>query len=168
MTGVARLAADLVACRSENPPGDTRDCAELVRDRLAALGLRANLAGVSQERANVVANGRSAELLLCGHLDVVPALGETWSFDPFGGEVRDGYVLGRGATDMKGGCAALIAAVGDAIERGRDVGRIGLAFVCDEETGGGGIAHLLAGGLLAPCDCLIAEPTPAGAPCIGQ
>ncbi len=168
MTGVARLAADLIACRSENPPGDTRDCAELVRDRLAALGLGAEIAGESAERANVVANGRSADLLLCGHLDVVPALGETWSFDPFGGEVRDGYVLGRGATDMKGGCAALITAVGDAIERGLDVSNIGLAFVCDEETGGGGVAHLLAAGLLFPCDCLIAEPTPAGAPCIGQ
>ncbi len=168
MTGVARLAADLIACRSENPPGDTRDCAELVRDRLAALGLRADVAGESTERANVVANGLSADLLLCGHLDVVPALGETWSFDPFGGEVRDGYVLGRGATDMKGGCAALIAAVAEAIERGRDIGHIGLAFVCDEETGGGGIEYLLREKMLCPCDCLIAEPTPAGAPCIGQ
>ena len=168
MIDVARLAADLIAFRSENPPGDTRDCAEYVRDRLEALGLRTVIAGETAERANVVANGCAADLLLCGHLDVVPALDETWSFDPFGGEVRDGYVLGRGATDMKGGCAALIAAVADAVERGLDVSMIGLAFVCDEETGGGGIGHLLRAGLLSPCDCLIAEPTPAGAPCIGQ
>lgn len=168
MTGVARLTAELVACRSENPPGDTRECAELVRDRLAALGLEPVITGATAERANVVANGRGADLLLCGHLDVVPALDEGWSFDPVGGEVRDGYVLGRGATDMKGGCAALIVAVTEAADRGRDVSRIALAFVSDEETGGGGIDHLLGAGLLTPCDCLIAEPTPAEAVCIGQ
>ena len=90
------------------PAGETRDCAEYVRDRLEALGLETVVAGETAGRANVVANGCDADFLLCGHLDVVPALGETWSFDPFGGAVRDGFVLGRGATDMKGGCAALI------------------------------------------------------------
>ena len=91
MTDVARIAANLIAFPSENPPGDTKDCAEYVRDRLEALGLRTVIAGETAERANVVANGRNADLLLCGHLDVVPALGDaTWSFDPFGGEVRDG------------------------------------------------------------------------------
>ncbi|NLX48809.1 MAG: M20 family metallopeptidase [Methanospirillum sp.] len=168
MSHVARLASQLVAIRSENPPGNTRDCAEFVRDRLDELGLRTRMAGETSERVNTVANGTNADLLLCGHLDVVPALGETWSFDPFAGEIREGYVLGRGSTDMKGGCAALLAGLEEAVAHGHDLSRIGVAFVCDEETGGDGVRHLLDRGLIAPCDCLIAEPTPESAPCIGQ
>ncbi len=168
MTDVARLTSELIAIRSENPPGDTRDCAEFVRDRLSAIGFEPCITGETPERANVVANGATAELLLCGHLDVVPARCETWSCDPCGGEVRDEYVWGRGATDMKGGCAALITACAESVDRGLELPQIGLAFVADEETGGAGIRHLLDSGHLAPCDCLIAEPTPEGAPCLGQ
>ena len=168
MTDVVHLTSELIAIRSENPPGDTRDCAEYVCERLREIGFKPRVTGQTPERANVVASGTTARLLLCGHLDVVPARGETWSCDPCGGTVRDGYVWGRGATDMKGGCAALITACAESVERGVEISHIGLAFVADEETGGGGIRHLLGEGLLAPCDCLIAEPTPEGAPCLGQ
>ena len=69
---------------------------------------------------------------------------------------------------MKGGCAAIIAACAAAVDRGNDLERIGVAFVADEETGGGGIQHLIQNALISPCDCLIAEPTPEGSPCLGQ
>jgi succinyl-diaminopimelate desuccinylase len=132
------------------------------------MGLAPEVVGESPERANVVVNGRDAELLLCGHLDVVPAMDSSWTCDPFGREIHDGYVWGRGATDMKGGCAALITACEAVLDRVGELPRIGLAFVCDEETGGGGIRYLLEHDLLTPCDCLIAEPTPAGSLCLGQ
>jgi Acetylornithine deacetylase/Succinyl-diaminopimelate desuccinylase and related deacylases len=69
---------------------------------------------------------------------------------------------------MKGGCASLIAALASIIDEGLDPA-VSLAFVCDEEVGGPhGIHHLLNKELLLPSDCIIAEPTPSIAPCIGQ
>ncbi len=168
MIDVARLTSQLIAIRSENPPGDTSACAEFVRDQLDEIGLDPQISMKGPGRENVIAHGRGASLLLCGHLDVVPADRRNWSCDPNGGEIRDGYVWGRGATDMKGGCAAIIAACAAAADHGADLGRIGVAFVADEETGGGGIQHLIRTSLISPCDCLIAEPTPEGSPCLGQ
>lgn len=168
MIDVARLTSQLVSIRSENPPGETVECAEFVQDQLQRIGFNPEITEGAPGRANVVANGRGADLLFCGHLDVVPADGRNWSCDPNGGEVRDGYVWGRGATDMKGGCAAIITACALAAEEDADLDRIGIAFVADEETGGGGIGHLLRHSLITPCDCVIAEPTPEGSPCLGQ
>jgi len=99
-------------------------------------------------------------LILCGHVDVVP-VGERrlWSVDPFGGEIRDGRLYGRGALDMKGGLAACIAAArairaeGIALE-----GRLDVHAVVDEEAGGFGAMDLVKKGKLAKA-ALIAEPT---------
>ncbi|MDD1718006.1 MAG: M20/M25/M40 family metallo-hydrolase, partial [Methanoregulaceae archaeon] len=91
-----------------------------------------------------------------------------WSHDPFSGDTEGGYVWGRGSTDMKGGCAALLAAFRTLVDRGIEPAA-DLAFVCDEETSGMyGIQCLLSKNLIKPCDCLIAEPTPALYPNIGQ
>jgi len=90
-----------------------------------------------------------------------------WTHPPFRGDREEGFIWGRGATDMKGGCAAVISALATVIEEGLEPA-VNLAFVCDEETGGGGVRHLLNAGLLSPTDCVIAEPTPARNPCIGQ
>ena len=82
--------------------------------------------------------------------------------------MKDGFVWGRGATDMKGGVASLLAALHTLIDCGKDI-TADCAFVCDEETGGeNGVCFLLAKKLLHPSDCLIAEPTPVRNPCIGQ
>jgi succinyl-diaminopimelate desuccinylase len=117
---------------------------------------------------NLVTECASSELLFCGHVDVVPALDSGWTKPPFSGEIADGYVWGRGATDMKGGCAAILSACESKVNQGMTI-PAQLAFVCDEETGGDhGIRHLLAKKILTPCDCVIAEPTPARNPCIGQ
>ena len=168
MINVAHLTSQLVAIHTENPPGDTSDCAEFVRNQLQAIGLDPQVSIGAPGRANVIAHGSGAALLFCGHLEVGPADGRNWSCDPTGGEISDGYVWGRGATDMKGGCAAIIAACAAAANRGNELEQIGVAFVADEETGGGGIQHLIKGALISPCDCLIAEPTPEGSPCLGQ
>lgn len=163
----ADLCASLVQIRTENPPGDTRDAVEYIRDLLDGLGARSIIAGEEPLKANLITSQTDAALLFCGHLDVVPAMDRGWTYPPFRGDREEGFIWGRGSTDMKGGCAAVISALATVIEEGLEPA-VNLAFVCDEETGGGGVRHLLNAGLLSPMDCVIAEPTPARNPCIGQ
>ncbi|KUG21311.1 acetylornithine deacetylase [hydrocarbon metagenome] len=165
---VARLCSSLVRIRSENPPGNTAEAVEYIQGFLDTLGVQSTVVRSHGGRANLVSEEADARLLLCGHLDVVPALPEGWRHDPFSGAIEDGYVWGRGSTDMKGGCAALLSAYKECVDAGGEP-KVRFAFVCDEETGGEyGIRYLLAKNLLQPCDCLIAEPTPPLCPAIGQ
>ena len=165
---VSHICSDLVKIRSENPPGDTRDIIEYIKERTDSLGLRTRLIKNRGGRHNLVSSPVRGRLLFCGHVDVVPALAEGWDEDPNSGAIRDGKVFGRGATDMKGGCAAILAACGKFLATGEEM-PADLAFVCDEETSGSqGIRSLLAKNLLSPCDCIIAEPTPPLNPNIGQ
>jgi len=165
---VSRICADLVAIKSENPPGNTADAIEYIRCFLEGLGIRSTVTGRDTGYCNLVTRGTGSDLLLCGHVDVVPALDEGWKYPPFSGKTEEGYVWGRGATDMKGGCAAILAACSETIDRVSHLPAT-LAFVCDEETGGEkGILKLLSDNLISPCDCLIAEPSPMRHPSIGQ
>ena len=126
------------------------------------------LPGPEQDKITWLPQEPADRLLFCGHVDVVPALDEGWTHPPFSGTIPDGFVWGRGATDMKGGCASLLAACQMLVEQGKEVTAT-CAFVCDEETGGQhGIRYLLAKKMIKPTDCLIAEPSPVRHPCIGQ
>jgi succinyl-diaminopimelate desuccinylase len=163
-----RICADLVAINSENPPGNTAGVIEYIREFLDTLGIYGHIMENEGGRCNLVTTGTGEHLLFCGHVDVVPALDEGWTHPPFSGIIDDQYVWGRGASDMKGGCAALLSACEALIRNGHELPAT-LAFVCDEETGGEyGIRSLIAQDLISPCDCLIAEPTPARHPSIGQ
>ncbi len=165
---VARLTSSLVRIRSENPPGSTADLIEFVKEFLDSLGVKSRVVSHPGGRDDLITTEPGPRLLLCGHVDVVPAIPDDWTHDPHSGEVAEGYVWGRGATDMKGGCAALLIAYRDLVESGV-APKAQFAFVCDEETGGPyGIRSLLAKNLLLPRDCLIAEPTPAMSPAVGQ
>jgi succinyl-diaminopimelate desuccinylase len=165
---VSRICSELVAIRSENPPGSTADVIEYIRKFLDTLGIRSKITLTKSGENNLITTGTGSRLLLCGHVDVVPALGEGWTHPPFSGTIRDGYVWGRGATDMKGGCASLLASCQMLVDQGMEVPAT-CAFVCDEETGGEhGIRYLLGKKMIRPTDCLIAEPSPARHPCIGQ
>ena len=165
---VSRICSDLVAIRSENPPGRTDEIIEFIRMFLQDLGIRTDVSGDAGGMSNLVSHKPAGRLMFCGHVDVVPALDDGWTHPPFSGTVEDGVVWGRGATDMKGGCAAILAACEAIADTGAEIPAV-LVFVCDEETGGEhGIQHLLAKRLISPCDCLIAEPTPARHPNIGQ
>jgi succinyl-diaminopimelate desuccinylase len=165
---VSRICSDLVRIKSENPPGRTDGVIEYIRSFLDGIGIRSSVSGNGDGLENLVARQEGASLLLCGHVDVVPALADGWTHPPFSGLIEDGVVWGRGATDMKGGCAAILAACQALADQSEPVPST-LAFVCDEETGGeNGIRYLLAKKQLAPCDCIIAEPTPSRHPCIGQ
>ena len=76
-------------------------------------------------------------LVLHGHLDVVPAIAEDWSVDPFAGEIRDGMLWGRGAVDMKDMDAMILTSVADILRSGEQPERdLVLAFFADEENGG--------------------------------
>ena len=165
---VSRICSELVAIRSENPPGRTAEVIEYIRTFLDNLGIGSNITGNEPGQCNLVTTSTGSRLLFCGHVDVVPARDEGWTYPPFSGTLRDGFVWGRGATDMKGGCASLLAACSMLVEEGKEIPAT-LAFVCDEETGGvNGIRHLLVKKMLKPTDCLIAEPSPARHPSIGQ
>ena len=163
-----RICSELVQIKSENPPGTTTGVIEYIRALLEDLGIGSTVIDHANGRSNLITTGKNKQLLLCGHVDVVPAMDEGWTHPPFSGTIKDGIVWGRGSTDMKGGCAALLAACDAMIEKDGELPAT-LAFVCDEETGGEyGIRYLLAHHFITPGDCLIAEPTPVRNPCIGQ
>jgi len=165
---VSRICSDLVAIRSENPPGTTEDAIEYIRNFLSGIGVPSEVCGNGNGLLNLVTHTEGAQLLFCGHIDVVPALPDGWTHSPFSGTVDDTFVWGRGSTDMKGGCAAILAACRTLADAGKEI-PANLAFVCDEETGGeNGIRYLLAHNKITPGDCLIAEPSPTRHPCIGQ
>jgi succinyl-diaminopimelate desuccinylase len=165
---VSRICSDLVKIRSENPPGRTDEVIEYIRVYFEQLGIRSSVSGNDGGMDNLVSERTSTGLLLCGHVDVVPALDNGWTWPPFSGTIDDRYVHGRGSTDMKGGCASILAACEALVNRDGTI-PAQMAFVCDEETGGeNGIRRLLADHALCAGDCLIAEPTPARHPSIGQ
>ena len=165
---VSRICSDLVRIKSENPPGRTDEVIEYIRDFVAGIGLHPSVCGNGQGMENLVARPAGARMILCGHVDVVPALADGWAKPPFSGAIEEGWVWGRGSTDMKGGCAAILSACKMLADNNEEIPAT-LVFVCDEETGGeNGIRYLLANNRLPPCDCIIAEPTPARHPSIGQ
>ncbi len=112
---VVKLCQELIRIRSVNPPGDELPVAEYVSSYLKEAGLEVELINHSPTRASVLACQRSARkklgLLFNAHLDTVPVGSEKWSNEPFGGEVVEGRVWGRGSADMKGGLAVLMVAV---------------------------------------------------------
>jgi succinyl-diaminopimelate desuccinylase len=166
---VSQICSELVAIRSENPPGLTAEVVEYIRSYLEGLGIHSEILSRKKGYDNLLTRGTTdSGLLFCGHVDVVPALDDDWKYPPFSATVKDGFVWGRGATDMKGGVASLLAALTLLVDRGKDI-TADCAFVCDEETGGEyGIRFLLAKKMIQPSDCLIPEPTPVRNPCIGQ
>jgi acetylornithine deacetylase/succinyl-diaminopimelate desuccinylase-like protein len=101
----ADLLSRYVQIDTTNPPGNERRAADFLCAALRERGLEPKLYESAPGRANVVARVRGAgeqgPLLLLHHMDVVPADPGCWSHDPFGGEVCDGYLYGRGALDMK-------------------------------------------------------------------
>ncbi len=81
--------------------------------------------------------GKKKPVLLCAHMDVAPAEGQKWAAEPFGGQIQDGYIWGRGALDCKGVLTALLSAAEELLEQGFEPGRdVYFAFGSDEETGG--------------------------------
>lgn len=131
----------LIAIPSVNPDDGEQQIADYIVQELASCGFETRLESAMPGRPNVTAcSGGSfqREIILTGHMDVVP-YGSGWSSDPTVPVLADGRIYGRGACDMKGGIAAMMAAAVTAREKGLlKNSSLTLAFVADEEIGGTG------------------------------
>jgi acetylornithine deacetylase/succinyl-diaminopimelate desuccinylase-like protein len=139
---VTELLQELIRVDTTNPPGNETPAAELLRDYLEDSGVECELYSKIPERANLVARipGRAdaSKLLFLSHTDVVLADASEWSADPFGGELRDGEVWGRGALDMKGQVAAEAVAIASLAREGFEpAGELIFCATADEEVGAG-------------------------------
>ena len=159
-----RIVADtceLIRGRGENPGGTEEDTVRRLAAMCARIGAEVTLQPVAPGRQNLRAAlgpaGAPAVLFL-GHSDVVPA-GAGWTGDPFEPRLVDGAIIGRGATDMKGGLAAVVAAM--AAAAAADPGlRVELLCTVDEEDRAQGVvAALAAEAPRALLGCVVAEPT---------
>jgi acetylornithine deacetylase/succinyl-diaminopimelate desuccinylase-like protein len=136
------VLARLVRFRTVNPPGDERACQEWLAGYLRDAGLEVELAGASPERPNLVATLKGAEpgpvLGYLSHVDTVLADPDDWAHDPWGGEVHDGFLWGRGALDMKSQTAAEAVAAATLAREGwrPERGDLKVISVVDEEVGG--------------------------------
>ncbi|MDT4926134.1 MAG: hypothetical protein QOG01_3847 [Pseudonocardiales bacterium] len=163
---VADLLVDLIRINTSNPTHPERPAAEWVAEKLDEVGIESQIIEAAPGRASTVAriegtDPSRAPLLIHCHLDVVPADAAEWTVDPFAGEVRDDYVWGRGAIDMKDMDAMTLALVREWTRAGRKPPRdVVLAFVSDEEAGGRQGAHHLVDNytdLFADCTEAISE-----------
>ena len=146
------LLQEYIRIPSINPPADTRAAATFLTRELELAGFKVNRfqrdsSGCVNLLTRLEGRDRNAKtLVLLTHMDVVPVDAKAWSMDPFGGEMKDGYIWGRGALDMKGigiqQLTALVQMKKLGIVPPRD---IVFAATCDEETGGAhGVKWLVA------------------------
>ncbi|MDT0301000.1 M20/M25/M40 family metallo-hydrolase [Streptomonospora wellingtoniae] len=164
-----RFTSELIRIDTTNRGGGDgceRPAAEYVAERLGDAGLAPHVLESAPGRANVVARVEGADpaapaLLVHGHLDVVPADPARWSRPPFSGEVADGMVWGRGAVDMKGTDAMVLALVRHWARTGARPRRdLVLAFTADEEDSAAYGAEWLArehAGLFEGCTEAVGE-----------
>ena len=179
------FTSDLVRMPTVNPPGELyEECARFIGDTLARCDFEVEYHPAvgrpehtpAHPRINVVGTRRGRTLRplvhLNGHFDVVPA-GAGWTVDPFGGEVRDGRVWGRGSCDMKAGIAAAVFAA-EAIRRSGVAlnGSVEISGTVDEESGGfAGVAWLAHHGRISADRtdfAIIPEPLYVDRICIGH
>lgn len=176
---------DLVRIPTVNPPGENyKDCAQFIGDKLTEFGYETSFIEATgrpecspeHPRVNVIGHLNGSRfhptLHFNGHLDVVPP-GAGWTLDPFGAELRDGRIYGRGVTDQKAGIAASLFAV-EAIRRAgvRLAGSVEQSATVDEESGGlAGVAYLAEHGYVRPdlVDyVIITEPLDYDRICLGH
>ncbi|HVO36633.1 MAG TPA: M20/M25/M40 family metallo-hydrolase [Candidatus Acidoferrum sp.] len=138
---VTNLLSELIQINTTNPPGNEIKAAKFLAKDLEKDGFKCELFESDPGRGSVVTRlkgtGEKPSLLLLSHLDVVAANPKEWSVDPFGGVVKDGFVWGRGALDMKS-MTALEALVIKLLKRNsvKLKGDVILAATADEEKGG--------------------------------
>lgn len=161
---VVHLCSRLIQAGGENPPGDVSKVVGIVEAFLNEHGVSFQRHEPTKGHANIVATvGKGKpKIILCGHIDVVPAGDpKNWKFPPFSGKTEKGTILGRGASDMKGGIAAMLMAAAALKRIEKELGGTAVfAAVCDEEAmGPAGAIWLLKNHKLGGDVCLIAEPT---------
>ena len=143
-----KLLQELIRFDTTNPPGNERVVALYLQKLLEAEGIETRVLEVSPGRANLYArikgDGSQRPLILLSHTDVVMAEPQRWSVPPFAGEIRDGFIYGRGASDMKGTAAVHVTLMRllkrHNVRLKRDVI---LLAVADEEAGGAGARSII-------------------------
>ncbi len=143
-----QLLQDLIRIDTTNPPGNERAAALHLQKLLEAEGIDTRVLDVAPGRANLYArikgDGSRRPLILLSHTDVVVADAARWSAPPFSGEIRNGFIYGRGATDMKGTVAVhvtlmrLLKRLNVSLKRD-----VILLAVADEEAGGSGARSII-------------------------
>ena len=146
---VTRFLSELIRINTTNPPGKETVAAKYLAENLGKEGFECELFESAPERGSVITRlkgtGEKPSLLLLSHLDVAAADAKEWSVDPFAGVVKDGFVWGRGALDMKG-MTAIEVMVMKLLRRNcvKLKGDVVLAATADEEQGGlSGVDYLL-------------------------
>ena len=166
---LTECAQTLISEPSENPPGGERNVADVLKGVIDTYALGETVV-VSRDpsRPSVITTVKGTNpgrrLIYNGHTDVVPVGRDEkalWRTDPYGAEIIDGELYGRGAADMKGPIASMLyAAIAIKESRAEFSGDLVLAFTSDEETGGFYGAEYIAECGLAEADaCLIGEPS---------
>ena len=112
----AELLSELIRVNTSNPPGNEEKLDELLAAKLRPLGLEITIVPTPQPGkahffARLKGDGTKKPVLVAAHADVVGVQREEWTVDPFAGEVKDGYVYGRGAIDDKGALAVFMEAI---------------------------------------------------------
>ncbi len=135
----------LLRFNTTNPPGNEAPAIQYIAEQLRSEGIEPTIVESAPGRANLWArlpgNGSKRPLMLLSHVDVVPVERDLWSVDPFGGEIHNGYVYGRGAVDMKSMTAKQLALMFQFAREARTQGRpldrdLILLTVADEEQQG--------------------------------
>jgi acetylornithine deacetylase/succinyl-diaminopimelate desuccinylase-like protein len=116
LNDTAQLLTEIIRIDTSNPPGNEAKLAAFLKTRFEPLGLEIDIIPTPDPtKAHFIArlkgDGSKKPILLAGHADVVGVEREKWSVDPFAGVVKDGYIMGRGAIDFKGGLAVFAQAV---------------------------------------------------------
>lgn len=158
---VFEILEELIKIDTTNPPGNEKNAVGYLRLLFSKYeGIHVEVQDLGNNRANLTAayGEEEPELIFCGHLDVVPAA-EGWTVPPFQPIWKENRIYGRGASDMKGGVAAMSAAlIRLAKEKVKLRGRVTLVFVADEEFCNLGIHHFLQE-KRKTCFAVIGEPT---------
>ncbi len=138
---ITHFLSDLIRINTTNPPGNETQAANYIAQYLAKEGFKTEIIESAPGRGNVITRlkgtGEKPNLLLLSHLDVVAANPNEWTVDPFGGIIKDDYVYGRGAIDMKSMTAIEILVM--KLLKKNNVklkGDVVLAATADEEKGG--------------------------------
>ncbi|MGD0105109.1 MAG: succinyl-diaminopimelate desuccinylase [Rhodopila sp.] len=156
------LAQALVRCASVTPAD--AGAQDTLSGMLSSLGFTIHRLRFG-EIENIFARIGTVGPHICfaGHTDVVPAGSANWRTDPFGGEVRDGVLYGRGACDMKGAIAAFVSGVAQHLETGTPKGSISFLITGDEEgpatDGTVKVLEWMRANGEIPDFCLVGEPT---------
>ncbi len=141
MTGSVEILQNLIRFNTVNPPGNETECIKYIKSLFEEAGIHVEMIGRTRERHNLIARikgrGLAPPFLMYGHVDVVDTSGQKWDHPPFEGIIKDEFVWGRGAIDMKSGVAMMVSAMLRMKSRNEiPPGDLIFAALCDEENGG--------------------------------